>query len=162
MIPTHRCDRCGHELARLRKPVRSLRWTKYWGKGFQSLLTGPLLHCRQCGALYASNGDLLAAGALETEAERRINTFRRDMAIVRDSFAGVIVAAAVVTAWLAGSPTVGTTGQVILTGSVGAVSVLPYLYFFRKARLAKRELKQLRQARREGARLEAGGGGRVG
>ena len=77
----------------LRRPVRRLRWTRYWWEGFKSLLGRPLQHCSYCGAIYSADGDLVAAGAIETEAERRLNVYRRDMAAIRDSFAGVVVGA---------------------------------------------------------------------
>jgi hypothetical protein len=101
MATLKRCDRCGHGLEILRKPVRRLRWTRYWGLGWRSLFTGPLSVCPQCGAMYATDGTLLAAGAIETDAERRLNVYRRDMAYLRDSFGGVFIAAGVAVAWLA-------------------------------------------------------------
>jgi hypothetical protein len=101
--------------------------------------------------MYTGEGELLAAGAVETEAERRINTYRKDMAYVRDGFGAVIVAAELAMIWLiAGAETFELT-KVVLSGGIGVVALGPFVYFAGKARLAKRDLKQLKQARISGA-----------
>jgi hypothetical protein len=93
---------------------------------------------------------LLAAGAIETEAERQLNVYRRDMAALRDSFAGVVIAAEVVIVYLVAGAEGVALGKVLLAGGVGTGALTSYLYFGRKARLAKRDLKRMRRARRSG------------
>ena len=111
--------------------------------------------CPQCGAMYSTKGELLAAGAIETDAEHRLNIYRRDMAYLRDSFAGIFVAAELAVIWLvAGADSLELT-KAVAAGSVGAVSLVPFFYFHRKARLAKRDLKLLRSARQEGRILQS-------
>jgi hypothetical protein len=155
MALKERCDRCGHALEPLAKPVRRLRWTRYWWRGVKSLFTGQMKMCSQCGAMYSSEGELLAAGAIETGAEHRLNIYRKDMAYLRDSFAGIFVAAELAVIWLvAGADSLELT-KAIAAGSVGAVSLVPFFYFHRKARLAKRDLKRLRSARQEGRILQS-------
>jgi hypothetical protein len=158
MADLKRCDRCGHGLELLRKPVRRLRWTRYWGLGWRSLFTGPLSVCPQCGAMYSTDGSLLAAGAIETDAERRLNVYRRDMAYLRDSFGGVFVAAGVAVAWLVGGAESLELAKVVVAGGAGGLSLVPFFYFGRKARLAKKDLRQLRQARQAGSILKQPGG----
>ena len=156
MTDPNRCARCGHELAVMRKPLRELRWTRYWWKGARSLFTGPLKMCGQCGAMYSAEGEFVAAGAIETDAERRLDVYRKDMAYLRDAFGGVVVAAELVALWLAfgtGSPELA---KVIISASVGGAMLVPFTFFARKARLAKRDLKQLREARRSGQILQSG------
>lgn len=153
MATLRRCDRCGHALEILRKPVRRLRWTRYWGLGWRSLFTGPLNVCPQCGAMYATDGTLLAAGAIETDAERRLNVYRRDMAYLRDSFGGVFVAAGVAVAWLVAGAESFELAKVVAAGAAGGLSLVPCFYFDRKARVAKKDLKQLRRARQSGSIL---------
>lgn len=145
-----RCDRCGHDLEVLRKPVRRLRWTRYWWQGVKSLFGRPLQHCAHCGAVYSADGDLVAAGAIETDAERRLNVYRRDMAAIRDSFAGVVVGAELLVVYLLSGPEGATLTKVVLASGVGAGALVSHLYFGHKARLAKRDLKQMRAARRSG------------
>ena len=150
MALKERCDRCGHALEVLAKPVRRLRWTRYWWRGVKSLFTGQMKRCPQCGAMYSSEGELLAAGAIETDTEHRLNIYRKDMAYLRDSFAGIFVAAELAVIWLvAGAESVELT-KAVVAGSLGAASLAPFFYFHRKARLAKRDLKRLRNARQQG------------
>ncbi len=155
MARLERCDRCGHALEVLRKPVRQLRWTRYWWQGVRSLFMGPLSVCPQCGAMYTTDGTLLAAGAIETDAERRLNVYRRDMAYLRDSFGGVFIAAGLVVVWLTTGADTFELGKVIAAGSAGALSLVPCFYFGRKARLANKDLRKLRQARQSGSILRA-------
>lgn len=145
-----RCERCGHSLDLLRKPLRRLRWSRYWWKGAKSLFTGPLWVCSQCGAMYSTEGELVAVGAIETNAERRLDVYRKDMAYLRDSFAGVIIAAEAVALWLGLGPGGAGITQVVIAGAVGVVSFVPFIFFGQRASSAKRDLKQLRQARRSG------------
>ncbi len=149
------CEQCGHALDVLREPVKRLRWTRYWWRGFVSWFTGPLRICAGCGAMYSNEGELVAQGVVATEPEERLNTYRKDMAHLRDSFAAVVIAAELIVVWLV----VGVEGtpidKIILAGGVGAGSLLPFAYFARKARIAKQKLKALRTARQEG-RLRPG------
>jgi hypothetical protein len=150
MTVSDRCERCGHDLEILRKPVRRLRWSRYWWQGVRSLFTGQLRVCNQCGAIYSNEGELVAAGAIETDTEQTLDVYRKDMAYLRDSFGGVIIAAELVALWLALGPEGASLAKVIIAGSVGAGALVPFLYFGRRARLAKRDLKQLGRARRSG------------
>ena len=148
---TDLCARCGHELAILRHPLKRLRWTRYWRRGFMSLFTGSLRTCSQCGAMYANDGTLLAKGAVATEVEQKLDQYRKDMAYLRDSFGGVVIAAELVAVWLIAGPgpTIGI--QVAISVAVGVGALIPYMFFGRKARLAKKDLKKLTAARRSGA-----------
>ncbi len=148
---TDPCTRCGHELAILRRPLKRLRWTRHWRKGFMSLFTGPLRTCSQCGAMYANDGTLLAEGAVATEAEQQLDQFRKDMSYLRDSFGGVVIAAELVAVWLIAGPGPIIGFQVAISVAVGVAALLPYMFFGRKARLAKKDLKELTAARRSGA-----------
>lgn len=141
------CELCAHPLEVLTKPVRRLSWTRYWLKGFASLFTRPLRVCSNCGAMYSGEGKLLAAGAVQTEPELKMDTYRRDMAYIRDSFGGVIVASGLAATWLiAGAEPANLVGAII-AGSVGAVSIVPYAFFGGRVRRARKELKSLKTAR---------------
>ena len=148
--PSAPCARCGHELTVLRRPLKRLRWTRYWWKGFVSLFTGPLRTCSQCGAIYANDGSLLAEGAVATEAEQKLDLYRKDMAYLRDSFGGVVIAAELVAVWLIAGPGAILGPEVAISVAVGVGALFPYMYFGRKARLAKKDLKELTAARRSG------------
>lgn len=151
MATVEQCERCGQTLELLRQPVTRLRWTRYWWEGIKSFLTGPLSICRRCGAIYSSDGVLLAAGAVATETERQLNVYRKDMAHLRDAFAAVVIAAEIVVLWLVLGPEPVELAKVVLGGGVGLASLLPFWYFGRRASLARRDLKALREARRGGA-----------
>ncbi len=149
------CQMCGQGLEVLRHPVRRLRWTRHWGKGVASLFSRPLRVCGNCGAMYSGEGELLAAGAVQTEVEQRLDIYRRDMAHLRDSFGGVIVAAELAAVWLmVGAQTANVAGAVV-AGSIGVATILPFGFFARKARGAKLELKKMKQARL-GGRIPSG------
>lgn len=154
---TARCDRCGHGLEVLRKPVRRLRWTRYWWEGFKSLFGRPLRHCSYCGAIYSADGNLVAAGAIETEAERRLNVYRRDMSAIRDSFAGVVIGAQLLVIYFLAGAEGATVTKIVLAGGVATGALASHLYFGRKARLARRDLKRMRAARRSGQIPSSGG-----
>ncbi len=149
-----RCQRCESPLEILRHPLRRLRGTGHWWHGVRSLFTGPLWMCPRCGAAYTGDGTLLAAGAVETDSEARLRIYRRDMAQLRDSFAGVIVAAGLAVTWLVAGSGGYELYQLLATAGVGGAAVVPFSYFARKARLAKKDLKRLRAARREGSILQ--------
>jgi hypothetical protein len=144
------CARCGHGLEPLRNPVERLRWTRFWWKGFVSLFTGQLSLCPHCGTIYSGDGELVASGAVETEAEQRLRAYRRDMAHLRDAFAGIVIAAELVVIWVIAGPDAFSLAKIAAAGSVGIGAFFPYAYFARKAHLAKRDLKQLAEARRRG------------
>lgn len=150
MSDDERCARCGHPLELLRKPVRELRWSRHWLVGVQSLFTGPLRACVQCGAMYSNEGQLVAAGAIQTETERRLDVYRKDMAYLRDAFGGVVIAAEAVALWLAFGTGAVDIAKVVLAAGFGGAMFVPFGYFARKARLARRDLKRLREARRSG------------
>jgi len=151
-----RCTRCGHELQILTRPVRELRWSRHWMAGVRSLFTGPLHVCVQCGAMYSSEGNLVAAGAIQTEAERRLDVYRKDMAYLRDAFGGVVVAAELVAIWLGFGTAAPDVAKAIMAAALGGAMFFPFGYFHRKARLARRDLKELRRARRSGEVLRPG------
>ncbi len=155
MVGVEQCERCGHALEVLRHPVKRLRWTRYWWEGFKSLFTGQLRICGRCGAIYSGEGELLAAGAVETEAERRLNVYRKDMAHLRDAFGAVVIAAEIVVLWMVLGPEPAALSKVVLSAGVGVTSLIPFAFFGRRAQLAKRELRALREVRRRGA-LAAG------
>ena len=141
------CKLCAQPLEVLRKPVKRLRWTRHWLKGFSSLFTRPLRVCAACGAMYSGEGELLAVGAVQTEPELKLDTYRRDMAYMRDSFGGVVVASGLAGAWLlAGAETANLVGTII-AGSVGAVSIVPYGFFGSRVRRARKELKSMKTER---------------
>jgi len=149
-IEPENCKLCGQRLEILRHPVRRLRWTRHWGKGIASLFSRPLRACNHCGAMYSGDGDLLAAGALQTVPEQQLDQYRRDMAHLRDSFGGVFVAAELAAVWMmAGAQTANLAGA-ILAGSIGAAALLPFGFFHGKARRARRELKKMKEARLQG------------
>jgi len=101
--------------------------------------------------MYSQDGSLVAAGAVDTEAERTLDQYRKDMAYLRDSFGGVIVAAELVAIWLVAGPGAFAVGEVVLVGGVGAAAFIPYAFFARKAHRAKKDLKQLSTARKHGS-----------
>jgi hypothetical protein len=141
------CKLCAHPLEVLTKPVRRLSWTRHWLKGLSSLLTRPLRICPTCGAMYSGEGELLAAGAVQTEPELQLDAYRRDMAYMRDSFGGVVIASALAGAWLLlGAETANLVGAII-AGSVGAVSIVPYGFFGSRVRRARKELKTMKTER---------------
>jgi len=148
------CERCGRELEVLDRPLRRLRWTRHWWRGASSLFSQPLRICSGCGSLYDFKGTLVAAGAAETEIEMRARRFRGDMVALRDGFGAVVLASGMTVAWTLVGPLGYDLAITILSGSVGALSLLPFGYFARKARAAKQEIKRLKQARREGKVLE--------
>lgn len=150
MAVSDRCARCGAALDVLRHPVRRLRWTRYWWKGFTSFFTGQLRICSRCGAMYTGDGELLAAGAVETDAERSLNTYRKDMAYMRDGFAAVVIAAELAVIWLAAGAETFELAKVLLAGGIGVGSLGPFAYFARKARMARRDLRRLKEARLRG------------
>jgi len=150
MATIDNCERCGRALQVLQKPVRQLRWSRHWMTGVKSLFTGQLWVCHQCGAIYSSEGELLAAGAIETDSEQRIDVYRKDMSHLRNAFGGVVIAAEALAAWLAFGPEAFELGRVIATASLGGVAFFPFLYFGHKAAIAKRDLKRLRKARQSG------------
>jgi len=144
------CEICGHPLEILTKPVRRLSWTHHWWTGFSSLFGRPLRVCTSCGAIYSEEGGLLAAGAVQTEAEQKLDLYRRDMSYLRDSFGGVIVAAELAALWLvAGAESANPLGA-LLAASIGVVSFAPFGYFALKARRARKDLKLLKTARVKG------------
>lgn len=90
----------------------------------------------------------------ETAEELRLSAYRSDMARLRDAFGGVVIAAELAVIWMsAGTATFPVLAPILAIGAGGA-ALLPFAYFGRKARAAKKELKRLREAR---ARGELGG-----
>lgn len=144
------CQRCGEPLAVLRHPLRRLRGSGYWREGLRSLFTLPLWVCSRCGAIYRHEGTLVAAGAVETADELRLKSYREDMAHLRDSFAAVAVAAELAVIWMSAGANVFPLAAPIAAIGVGGVALVPFAYFARRARDARRELKRLREARIKG------------
>jgi hypothetical protein len=144
------CELCGHELEMLLHPVRRLRWTRHWLKGIASLFTRALRICPQCGAMYSGDGELMAMGAVQTETEKTLDTFRRDMAHLRDSFGGVIVAGELAAVWLLAGLETANVAAAVLAASIGAGAVIPFALFGSKAREARKRLKRMKQERLRG------------
>ncbi|KPJ86418.1 MAG: hypothetical protein AMS18_15615 [Gemmatimonas sp. SG8_17] len=127
-----------------------MRWSRYWFKGVASFFGRPLRICPKCGAMYSGDGELLAAAAVQTEEEVRLDLYRRDMAYLRDSFGGVIVASEIAAIWLfAGAESVNVAAG-ILAASFGAAAFVPFGFFGSKVRSARKELKRLKQMRMQG------------
>ena len=141
------CKLCAHPLEVLTKPVRRLSWSRHWLRGFASLFTRPLRVCSNCGAMYSGEGALLAVGAVQTEPEIRLDNYRRDMAYMRDSFGGVIVASGLAGAWLMGGAEATNLVGAIIAGSIGAVSIVPFGFFGSRVRRARKELKEMKAER---------------
>ncbi|MCH8948217.1 MAG: hypothetical protein IH789_11425, partial [Acidobacteria bacterium] len=55
-----------------------------------------------------------------TDVERGLDQYRKDMAYLRDSFGGVIIASELVVVWLIAGPESYRLAQVVLAGAVGA------------------------------------------
>ncbi len=147
---TTNCQRCGHPLEILKRPLKRLRWTRYWWRGVGSLLSQPLRLCAQCGSIYTYAGVLVATGAAETNVEIRLRGFKEDMVHLRDGFATLVLASEVGAVWTlmnAGSYDLGVT---LVMGTIGGLALIPFAFFARKASKAKRELKSLKTARLKG------------
>ena len=150
---TH-CVRCNRPLDILRHPVRRLWGTGYWWHGIRSLLARPLRVCPACGAIHTWEGELLAAGAAETADELRLKAYRSDMVRLRDGFGGVVVGAELAVIWMsAGTMSFPVLAPILAIATAG-LALFPFVYFSRKAKEAKFELKRLREARLKG-RLSA-------
>jgi hypothetical protein len=144
------CGSCGAKLEILRQPMRRLRWSRYWFKGFASFFGRPLRICPKCGAMYSGEGELLAAAAVQTEEEVRLDVYRRDMAYLRDSFGGVIVASEIAAIWLFAGAETANVAAGVLAASLGVASFIPFGFFGTKVRSARKELKRLKQMRLQG------------
>lgn len=141
------CKLCAHPLEVLRKPVQRLSWTRHWFKGFASLFTRPLRVCPKCGAMYSGDGELLAVGAVQTEPEQRLDGYRRDMAYMRDSFGGVIVASGLAGTWLLVGAESANVAGAIIAASIGLASIVPFGFFGSRVRRARKELKSMKADR---------------
>jgi hypothetical protein len=150
MIQPKQCTMCGRQLEILSRPLRRLRWSRYWFKGFASLFGRPLRICSNCGAMYSAEGELLAMGAVQTQEELRLDLYRRDMAYLRDSFGGVIVASEIAAIWLVAGADAANVALAVLTGSIGVAAFLPFGFFGRKARMARKQLRRMKEARIKG------------
>jgi len=150
MIQPKQCTMCGQELEVLLRPLRRLRWSRYWFKGFASLFGRPLRICSHCGAMFSSEGELLAMGAVQTQEELKLDLYRRDMAYLRDSFGGVIVASEIAAIWLVAGADAANIALAIVTGSIGVAAFVPFGFFGRKARTARKQLRRMKEARLRG------------
>ncbi len=147
---TTNCQQCGHPLEILKRPLKRLRWTRYWWRGLASFLSQPLRVCAQCGSIYTHAGVLVATGAAETNVEMRLRGFKEDMVHLRDGFATLVLASEVGAVWTlmsAGSYDLAVT---VVMGMIGGLALIPFTFFARKASKAKRELKSLKTARLKG------------
>jgi hypothetical protein len=97
--------------------------------------------------MYSGDGELLAVGAVQTEPEIRLDNYRRDMAYMRDSFGGVIVASGLAGAWLLGGAEATNLAGAIIAGSIGAASIVPFGFFGSRVRRARKELKEMKAER---------------
>jgi hypothetical protein len=148
------CQRCGHATEILRNPLRRLKWTKHWRYAMAATASHPLRSCPSCGAMYRYDGKLLAAGATETIHETQIAAYRDEMKNLRNAFASVVIAAEIG----AGATLLGLAPQstivTLVIASVGVAALIPVVYFSRKVRAARAEIKLLKRARREGKIFE--------
>ena len=144
------CQECGADIAILRKPLRRLRWTRYWWVGLSSLGSQPLRFCPDCGALYGPRGNLLAKAVVETTTESKQRRFRDDMVGLRDGFGTVVVASGMTIGWTVFGPVTYDVAVAVWAAALGGASMLPFGYFARKAQKAKKELKRLRTVRIRG------------
>jgi hypothetical protein len=113
-------------------------------------LAKPLRLCPACGAIHTWEGELLAAGAIETADELRLKAYRSDMARLRDGFGGVVIAAELAVIWMSAGTMTFPMIAPILAIATGAAALFPFAYFSRRAREAKFELRRLRAARLKG------------
>ncbi len=147
---TINCQQCGRPLEILKRPLKRLRWTRYWWRGLASLASQPLRLCPQCGSIYTQAGVLVATGAAETNVEMRLRGFKDDMIHLRDGFATLVLASEVGAVWTlmsAGSYDLMVT---VAMGTIGGLALIPFTFFARKASQARRELKSLKTARLKG------------
>jgi hypothetical protein len=151
---TNDCQQCGHPLEILKRPLRRLRWTRYWWRGLASFVAQPLRVCTKCGSIYTAAGALVAAGAAETDAELRLRGFKEDMAHLRDGFATIVLVGEVGAVWTLMSAVSYDPRLTVLMGAIGGLSLVPFTFFARKASKAKRELKGMKTARLRGLTSE--------
>lgn len=149
-VEKQNCQMCGSHVEVLRHPIKRLRWTRHWGKGVASLFSRPLRICGQCGAMYSGEGELMAAGAVQTDVEQTLDVYRRDMAHLRDSFGGVFVAAQLAAVWMMAGLQTANVGGAVVAGSIGVAALFPFGFFHRKARRAKKELRKMKEVRVRG------------
>ena len=112
------CTQCVHPLDDLRRPLRRLRWTRHWWRGLASFVSHPLRVCTHCGSIYTYEGELVAAGAAETDAEMRIRGFKYDMAALRDGFATLVLAGEISAIWTLMSSTPYDISVTIIAGTL--------------------------------------------
>ena len=147
------CTICDHELHLLRHPLRRLRGSGHWLKGLASIFTRPLKACAECGSVFTWEEELLAQGAVPTSSELKLANLRSDMSNLRDSFVTIFVASGFITAWMVLGPGSYEATAPVISGAIGAASLVPSGYFHRKSRFFKEQIKHLRQERVK-ARLE--------
>lgn len=148
------CSLCGSSLHVLRHPIRRLRWTRYWLTGFKSLFARPLKECRQCGAMFTWEEELIAEGVVETVQELKLRNLRDDLANMRNSFGTLFLAGEFAALWMWFGPAASDGAAPVVASAVAIVSLVPFAYFNRRVQLMKKQLKQIRTARTEG-RLRA-------
>lgn len=154
MAERNRCTRCGHGTEVMDRPMRRLRFTRYWGYAFLTGRDRPLRLCPSCGSIFRHDGELIAAGATLTVHEEKLIRHRNDMKWMRAGFGSVIVGSGLGVAWTLLGP---LSYDMIVTAGVAAVGALalpPFEYFNRKVRIARRELRALKSARKEGKVFE--------
>jgi len=131
-----------------------LRWTRHWWYGIVSVFAKPLRVCDACGSIYRFDGHLLAASAARTGRELELLQYRRDMVGLRDSFGAVVVASELTVLWTLVGPATYSTGVTIAAAVLGVVCLTPFGYFAGKVRQARRTLREMKAARKEGKVLE--------
>ena len=115
-----------------------------------SLAGQPLKLCPTCGAIYTFDGTLIAQGAAETGWELRVRSYRDDMIGLRDGFGVVVLASAGTVGWALLGPVAYSAAIPIAVGAIGAAASVPFAYFARKVGQAKKEMKDMKSARRRG------------
>lgn len=154
MAERTKCQRCGHDTEVMDRPGRRLRFTRYWGYAFLAARDHPLRLCPSCGSIYRHDGELIAAGVTPTIHEERLIRHRNDMRWMRAGFGSVIAASGLSVAWTLIGPVSYDMIVTLGAGALGVAAFLPYEYFSRKARIAKKELRALKSARKEGKVFE--------
>ena len=115
-----------------------------------SLFSQPLRYCPDCGTLYDHTGELIAAGAAETEIELKTGRLKDDMIGLRDGFGAVVVGSGITVAWTILGPLSYDPVVTALAAGVGVLAMGPFGYFFVKVRRTKKRLREWRRARKEG------------
>ena len=110
--------------------------------------------CPSCGSIYRYDGELIAAGAAPTIHEDALVQYQNDMRGMRDAFRAVFVAAGLGVGasliWPLGIDMMAT----LAVGAIGTASLLPAHYFGKKVRSTRKEIREIKMARKAGKVFE--------